>query len=179
MSSLKKILIFLILGVSLYASPYYKIILEYDKDQESLKSSLSMAKELSKGYNIEYHIEQFGLYRAITISPIGTIEMVESLYLLFRPHFPDIFMVTYQNNQKVERAKETTLMIESIKKIDRVKRSDILEYLKGLQQWLDKWYILIIIALLGLYFYYRRVIKISDIQDMQSEFSKEQDKINL
>ncbi len=179
MSTLKVVVVFLLLGLSLYASSYQKIILENSRDREYLEDRLSTAKELSKGYNIEYHIEKFGNYLAITISPIKSSKMVESLYLLFTPHFPNIFVVTQHKTIDKESSKQTTLMMESIEKIERINESDILEYIKNIQRWLDKWYILIIIALLGLYFYYRRVIKISDIQNMQNEFSKEQDRINL
>ena len=179
MSSIREILLLLILSTILNANSYQKIILDYSRDRDSIKSRLNNAKELSKGYNLKYNIEDFGNYFAITISSTDGTSIPESLYLTLTPHFPDMFIINQTNNQNRPQGQQTTLLAESIKKIEEVKKSDIVEYTRDIHRWLDKWYILIILTLLGFYFYYRKLIKISDIQTMQSDFSKDQDRMSL
>ena len=115
----------------------------------------------------------------ISISPIETIRLQEALFVLFRADFPTLFYVNESENSvqiKNIDPKQTTLLLESLEKVDK---GEIIQYLKNLHLWIEKWYILLILFILGLYFYYRKVKELSEIRIMQNSFERKQDQVNL
>jgi len=156
-----------------------KIILEYSKNPEYITTKLQEAQSLSKEYNLSYRVEQFSDYFTITIAPIETVELQESLYMLFQPRFPRLFVVNISSNRKeskIESAKKTTLLLESLENVDE---KEVIESLRKVHSWIEKWYILLILFILGLYFFYRKYKEISEIQNIQEQFAHNQDRMNF
>ncbi len=182
MSILNKIILLFLLGSFILAdasTDKQKMILEYSKNREYIVSKLTQAKYLSQDYNLSYTIEEFGEYFAITISPIETLRLQEALYILFRVDFPSLFYVHIStNNLQIQKStpQQTTLLLESLEKVDEGK---IINHLKSFHLWIEKWYILLLLFILGLYFYYKKVKKIAEIQKMQNSFEKSQEQIDL
>ncbi len=182
MNLVNKIIILCILGSFTLLEAFsqsQKMILESSKNKEQILIKLSQAKKLSQEYNLSYTLEKFGDYFVISISPIETIRLQEALFVLFRADFPTLFYVNESENSvqiKNIDPKQTTLLLESLEKVDK---GEIIQYLKNLHLWIEKWYILLILFILGLYFYYRKVKELSEIRIMQNSFERKQDQVNL
>ena len=175
-----------------------EIILSIDKNKtkvlknlvkiEDIFSNNIEAKFLYEKHKIKSKIVKYGTYNTITISPIETIEVKKTIVLLLEPYFDDIFII---NNDltSLEKSEEknidtyiqretiqTTLMQESLEKINKDK---VKEYTIKTHMWLDKWHALIVMTLLGIFFYYRRLRKLSEIKMMQDQLTEEQNRVEI
>ena len=155
---------------------------------EMLFQNNKEAKYLKEKYNIKSQLVTYDIYYTITISPIKTVVSKKSFILLLKPYFDDIFVINNnlddskqikeKNNDRVSyrEVKQTTLAEESLAKIDEQK---IHHYLTQAYKWLDKWHALVVITLLGIFFYYRRVRQITEIKSMQEELTEEQHRVEI
>ncbi len=181
---------------SLYAEDISsKIIFGIDKNKTVVADNLSFAKnlfeknikaqELKSRCNLNFNLVSYGDYRAIELSPVVTLENRQSIILLLKPHFLDLFVINnnadykdrqihkvYQPTTIDSYPKQTTVAIELIKKIED---KNIVDHILGVQSWLDKWHALIVILLLGGFFYYRRFSQFTKIKEQQKILSREQD----
>lgn len=155
---------------------------------EMLFQNNKEAKYLKEKYNIKSQLVTYDIYYTITISPIKTVVSKKSFILLLKPYFDDIFVINNnlddsnqikeKNNdsQSYREVKQTTLAEESLAKIDEQK---IHHYLTQAYKWLDKWHALVVITLLGIFFYYRRVRQFTEIKSMQEELTEEQHRVEI
>ncbi|RLA71871.1 MAG: hypothetical protein DRG30_08000 [Epsilonproteobacteria bacterium] len=183
---------------SLYAENISsKIIFGVDKNKTVVADNLSFVKnlfvkeikaqELQSRCDLNFTLISYGDYRAIELSPITTLKNRQSIILLLKPHFLDLFVINnnadYKDRQihKVYQPitidsypEQTTVAIELIKKLED---ESIVDHILGMQSWLDKWHALIVILLLGGFFYYRRFSQFTKMKEQQKILSKEQDKM--
>lgn len=174
-----------------------KIIFGIDKNRTVLADNLSFVKnlftknikaqELESRCNLNFILVSYGEYRAIELSPIKTLKCRQSIILLLKPYFPDLFVVNNKENnddraiQKLyqpvivdSHPKQTTVSIELIKTIED---ENTVNHIINIQSWLDKWHALIVILLLGGFFSYRRSNQLKKMKEQQKVLSDEQDTI--
>lgn len=166
-----------------------KIIFSADKNRtevisqflklERIFSENDDAIKMKQKYKLMYKEIQIGDYHALTIYPIKNIEAKESVILLLKHYFSDIFAV---NRGYTEKEKSENLIVASPSQfgfkqvlsewIDSLYRFLILFY-----YWLDKWHAIIVLLLLGGFFYYRRHNQLSQIDTKYHELAQHQDMI--
>jgi hypothetical protein len=175
-----------------------EIILSIDKNKTKVLKNLVKIKDifsnnieakfLYEKHKIKSKIVKYGTYNTITISPIETIAVKKTIVLLLEPYFDDIFIIN-NDVSSLEKSEEknidtyiqremiqTTLMQESLEKINKDK---VKEYTIKTHMWLDKWHALIVMTLLGIFFYYRRLRKLSEIKMMQDQLTEEQNRVEI
>ena len=177
--------------LSALLSPLYadtvvqKIIFAADKNRTEVSNKFSQverlfhnnsnAKELKEKYNLQYREIILGDYYAISIHPIKSAVAKESLILLLRPYFADVFTV---NSGYIEKSKRVVTISQSSPNSAATEEIvDSYSYLTTLYYWLDQWHVIIVLLLLGGLFYYRRKHQLSHIDTMYHELAQQQDVI--
>ncbi len=186
--------IFTFFITSLYAENISsKIIFGVEKNEIALANNLSFVKnlfeknikaqELQAKCDFDFNLVSYGEYGTIELSPIKTLKDRQSIILLLKPHFPDLFVINNnadRQNKKIHKVhidphpKQITVDIELLEKL---KYENKVDHALDIQNWLNKWYALIVILLLGGFFSYRRSNQLKRMNEQQKILSREQDTV--
>lgn len=187
------LLFFTLLTMTLHAEVIsYKIIFGVDKNETIVKHNLAFTKKLfeknieaqalQNRNNFSFDIVSYGDYQAIEFSPIVNLHMQQALVFFLKPYFLDLFVVKREHPQREGmkiyqplvvdyHSKQTTAALEIM---ERLENKDMIDELLNIQNRLKKWHVLIVILLLGIFFYYRRFNQIKKMKEQQKELSAEQ-----
>jgi len=176
----------------LYAdiSPQY-MILGADKNRDKVIKRLSIVQDifdrdnnLQNRYNLHSELISLGDYYAIKISPINRYKTKEYLTILLKPRFPNLFTVDIYQYDKIKNEKYYVIAPENSDNLsnillDSIDKDHIKKYAEETHYWIERWHALIVLLLLGGFFYYRGRYQIASIKLQQQDLSKEQDAIEV
>jgi len=159
--------LFLMIFILLSQLQADRVLFGATKDSDKLDSNIQKLekslmenrelRELQERYSFKYSKKRVGDYSAIVIEDVENIVFKESLVVLLKPIFKDIFTVS---SNKKYREEEDKSLLDNIIKSTRL---------------INKWHIIILLTILGFIFLYRRFRKLKEIKSMQSHFKESQD----